>query len=283
MLRIAVQSKGRLFDDTMNLLAEADIKVSASKRTLLVQSSNFPLEVLYLRDDDIPQSVASGVADLGVVGENEFVERGEDADIISRLGFSKCRLSLAIPKEIDYPGIEWFNGKKIATSYPGILRHFMEKHGINTEIHVITGSVEISPAIGLADGIFDIVSSGSTLVSNNLREVEIVMQSEALLIGNKNLDDEKKATLQEMLFRFEAVRSAEDKKYVRMNAPKARLQEIIDVLPGLKSPTIIPLADDDWCSVHTVLDQKRFWEIIGKLKEMGAQGILVTPIEKMIL
>ena len=283
MLRIAVQSKGRLFDDTMNLLAEADIKVSASKRTLLVQSSNFPLEVLYLRDDDIPQSVASGVADIGVVGENEFVERGEDADIISRLGFSKCRLSLAIPKEIDYPGIEWFNGKKIATSYPGILRHFMEKHGINTEIHVITGSVEISPGIGLADGIFDIVSSGSTLVSNNLREVEIVMQSEALLIGNKNLNDEKKATLQEMLFRFEAVRSAEDKKYVRMNAPKARLQEIIDVLPGLKSPTIIPLADDDWCSVHTVLDQKRFWEIIGKLKEMGAQGILVTPIEKMIL
>ena len=283
MLRIAVQSKGRLFDDTMNLLAEADIKVSASKRTLLVQSSNFPLEVLYLRDDDIPQSVASGVADLGVVGENEFVERGEDADIISRLGFSKCRLSLAIPKDIDYPGLEWFNGKKIATSYPGILRHFMEKHGINTEIHVITGSVEISPGIGLADGIFDIVSSGSTLVSNNLREVEIVMQSEPLLIGNKEMDAEKKATLQEMLFRFEAVRSAEDKKYVRMNAPKARLQDIINVLPGLKSPTVIPLADDEWCSVHTVLDQKRFWEIIGKLKEMGAQGILVTPIEKMIL
>ena len=283
MLRIAVQSKGRLFDDTMNLLAEADIKVSSSKRTLLVQSSNFPLEVLYLRDDDIPQSVASGVADLGVVGENEFVERGEDADIISRLGFSKCRLSLAIPKDIDYPGLEWFNGKKIATSYPGILRHFMEKHGINTEIHVITGSVEISPGIGLADGIFDIVSSGSTLVSNNLREVEIVMQSEALLIGNKEMDAEKKATLQEMLFRFEAVRSAEDKKYVRMNAPKARLQDIINVLPGLKSPTVIPLADDEWCSVHTVLDQKRFWEIIGKLKEMGAQGILVTPIEKMIL
>ena len=283
MLRIAVQSKGRLFDDTMNLLAEAVIKVSASKRTLLVQSSNFPLEVLYLRDDDIPQSVASGVADLGVVGENEFVERGEEAEIISRLGFSKCRLSLAIPKDIDYPGLEWFNGKKIATSYPGILRHFMDKHGINTEIHVITGSVEISPGIGLADGIFDIVSSGSTLVSNNLREVEIVMQSEALLIGNKDMDAEKRKTLQEMLFRFEAVRSAEDKKYVRMNAPKARLQEIIDVLPGLKSPTIIPLADEDWCSVHTVLDQKRFWEIIGKLKDMGAQGILVTPIEKMIL
>ena len=283
MLRIAVQSKGRLFEDTMNLLAEADIKISSSKRTLLVQSSNFPLEVLYLRDDDIPQSVASGVADIGVVGENELVERGEEADIVSRLGFSRCRLSLAIPKDIEYPGLEWFNGKKIATSYPGILRHYMENHGIKTDIHVITGSVEISPGIGLADAIFDIVSSGSTLVSNNLREVEGVMQSEALLIGNKQLDAEKRKTLDEMLFRFAAVRSAEDKKYVRMNAPKSRLQDIIDVLPGLKSPTVIPLADEEWCSVHTVLDQKRFWEIIGKLKEMGAQGILVTPIEKMIL
>ena len=283
MLRIAVQSKGRLFDDTMNLLAEADIKVSSGRRTLLVQSQNFPLEVLYLRDDDIPQSVASGVADIGVVGENEFVERGEDAEIISRLGFSKCRLSLAIPKDINYQGLAWFNGKKIATSYPNILQHFMEQHNINAEIHVITGSVEISPGIGLADGIFDIVSSGSTLVSNNLSEVEVVMQSEALLIGNKNMSQEKREILEQMLFRFKAVKDAEDKKYVRMNAPKARLQEIISVLPGLKSPTIIPLADDDWCSAHTVLDQKRFWEIIGKLKEMGAQGILVTPIEKMIL
>ena len=295
MLRIAVQSKGRLFEDTMNLLSEADIKISASKRTLLVQSPNFPLEVLYLRDDDIPQSVATGVADIGVVGENEFVERlrvgepegsgmrGEDADIISRLGFSKCRLSLAIPKDIDYQGVEWFQGKKIATSYPGILRRFLEEHHIDAEIHVITGSVEISPGIGLADGIFDIVSSGSTLVSNNLREVEVVMQSEALLIGNKQLSQEKRDILEQMLFRFKAVKEAEEKKYVRMNAPKARLQEIIGVLPGLKSPTIIPLADDEWCSVHTVLDQKQFWEIIGKLKDMGAQGILVTPIEKMIL
>ena len=283
MLRIAVQSKGRLFDDTMNLLNEADIKVSASKRTLLVQSGNFPMEVLYLRDDDIPQSVASGVADLGVVGENEFVEKGEDADIVARLGFSKCRLSLAIPKEIDYTGVGWFQGKKIATSYPNILQDYLQRHGIEAEIHVITGSVEISPGIGLADGIFDIVSSGSTLVSNNLREVEVVMQSEALLIGNRQLSEEKRRTLEQMLFRFKAVKDAEDKKYVRMNAPKARLQEIISVLPGLKSPTIIPLADDEWCSVHTVLDQKQFWEIIGKLKEMGAQGILVTPIEKMIL
>ena len=283
MLRIAVQSKGRLFDDTMNLLTEADIKISSGRRTLLVQSGNFPLEVLYLRDDDIPQSVASGVADIGVVGENEFIERNEDAEIISRLGFSKCRLSLAIPKDIDYRGVNWFNGKKIATSYPHILKTFLDKEGISAEIHVITCSVEISPGIGLADGIFDIVSSGSTLVSNNLREVEVVMQSEALLIGNKNLSKEKRATLEEMLFRFKAVKDAEDKKYVRMNAPKAHLEEIISVLPGLKSPTIIPLADEDWCSVHTVLDQKRFWEIIGKLKELGAQGILVTPIEKMIL
>lgn len=283
MLRIAVQSKGRLYEDTMSLLAEADIKISASKRTLLVQSTNFPVEVLYLRDDDIPQSVATGVADLGVVGKNEYIERGGGSDIVSRLGFSKCRLSLAIPKDIDYQGLKWFNNKKIATSYPVILKDFLNKNNINAEIHVITGSVEISPGIGLADAIFDIVSSGSTLVSNNLREVEVVMESEALLIGNKSMDEHKKSVLKEMLFRFSAVKNAEDKKYVRMNVPKNRLEEIINVLPGLKSPTIIPLADDAWCSVHTVLSQKRFWEIIGKLKELGAQGILVTPIEKMIL
>ena len=283
MLRIAVQSKGRLYDDTMNLLAEADIKISSSKRTLLVQSTNFPIEVLYLRDDDIPQSVATGVADVGIVGENEFCERGEDADIVERLGFSKCRLSLAIPKDINYTGLEWFEGKKIATSYPNILRRYMDEHEIDIEIHVITGSVEISPGIGLADGIFDIVSSGSTLISNNLREVEVLMKSEALLIANKELDDTKRETLQELLFRIGAVRQAEDKKYVRMNVPKDMLDEIIKVLPGLKSPTIIPLADEQWCSVHTVLNQKRFWEIIGRLKSLGAQGILVTPIEKMIL
>lgn len=283
MLRIAVQSKGRLYEDTMGLLAEADIKVPSSKRTLLVKSNNFPLEILYLRDDDIPQSVASGVADIGIVGENEFAERGEDAQIISRLGFSKCRLSLAIPKSVDYRGLEWFNGRKIATSYPNILRKFMNKNGIRTDIHVITGSVEISPGIGLADGIFDIVSSGSTLVSNNLKEVEVVMESEAVLIGNWHMDDQKHQILNEMLFRFEAVRSARDKKYVMMNAPKSKIDEITSVLPGIKSPTVIPLADPEWCSIHTVLDEKRFWEIIGKLKELGAQGILVTPIEKMIL
>jgi len=283
MLRIAVQSKGRLFEDTMNLLKETGIKVSSSKRTLLVQSSNFPLEVLFLRDDDIPQTVADGVADVGIVGENEFVERNEKADVVKRLGFSKCRISLAIPKAVEYPGVEWFNDKKIATSYPVILKKFMDERGVKTHIHVIQGSVEIAPGIGLADGIFDIVSSGSTLVSNNLKEVEVVMQSEALLIGNPNLSDEKKAILDDLLFRINSVLIAEDKKYVRMNAPKSRLSEIVKVLPGLKSPTIIPLADDEWCSVHAVLDEKHFWEIVGQLKALGAEGILVTPIEKMIL
>ena len=283
MLRIAVQAKGRLFEETMALLEESDIKLSTTKRTLLVQSSNFPVEVLFLRDDDIPQSVATGVADLGIVGENEFVERQEDAEIIKRLGFSKCRLSLAMPKDIEYPGLSWFNGKKIATSYPGILDAFMKSNGVKAEVHVITGSVEVAPGIGLADAIFDIVSSGSTLVSNRLKEVEVVMRSEALLIGNKNMSKEKKEILDELLFRMDAVKTAEDKKYVLRNAPKDKREDIIAVLPGMKSPTVMPLAQDGWCSVHTVLDEKRFWEIIGKLKALGAEGILVLPIEKMII
>lgn len=283
MLRIAVQSKGRLYEETMSLLKEADIKLRASKRTLLVQSPNFPIEVLFLRDDDIPQTVASGVADVGVVGENEYAEKEEKANLVKRLGFSKCRLSLAIPKDIEYPGVEWFEGKKIATSYPVILKDFMAKKKVNTEIHVITGSVEIAPGIQLADGIFDIVSSGSTLVSNRLKEVEVVMKSEAVLITNNELTEDKKAILEELLFRINAVQVAEDKKYVLLNAPKENLEEIIAVLPGIKSPTVMPLAEEGWCSVHTVLDQKCFWESIGKLKELGAQGILVIPIEKMIV
>lgn len=283
MLRIAVQAKGRLYEETMALLEESDIKLSTAKRTLLVQSLNFPIEVLFLRDDDIPQSVATGVADLGIVGENEYMERQEDAEIIKRLGFSKCRLSLAMPKDIDYPGLEWFNGKKIATSYPGILNNFMKANGVTADVHVITGSVEVAPGIGLADAIFDIVSSGSTLVSNRLKEVEVVMKSEALLIGNKALTPEKKEILNELLFRMDAVKIAEDKKYVLMNAPKNKLEDIVAVLPGMKSPTVMPLAQEGWCSVHTVLDEKRFWEIIGKLKALGAEGILVLPIEKMIV
>ena len=283
MLRIAVQSKGRLYDETMALLQESGISLGVSKRTLLVQAGNFPVEVLFLRDDDIPQSVAGGVADVGIVGENEYVERQEKADVIKRLGFSRCRLSLAIPKAVEYPGIEWFNGKKIATSYPGILKAFLKAKGINAETHVITGSVEIAPGIGLADAIFDIVSSGSTLVSNNLREVEVVMQSEALLIGNPKLDAEKKAILEELLFRFDAVKAAQGKKYIMMNVPDDRMSEVLAELPGIKSPTVMPLATKGWSSVHTVLDEKRFWEIIGKLKAAGAEGILVLPIEKMIL
>ncbi len=283
MLRIAVQSKGRLFEDTMSLLAEAGIKVSSSKRTLLVQSSNFPIEVLYLRDDDIPQSVATGVADLGIVGQNEFEERQEEADVVRPLGFSRCRLSLAIPKAIEYTGLKWFEGRKIATSYPNILRRFMQANHIAADIHVITGSVEISPGIGLADAIFDIVSSGSTLVSNNLREVEVVMQSEAVLIANRDLSAEKRSVLNELLFRIEAVKAAEEKKYVLMNVPTDKVADVVAVLPGAKSPTVMPLATEGWSSVHTVIDEKRFWEIIRQLKELGAQGILVLPIEKMIL
>lgn len=283
MIRIAIQSKGRLHDDSMALLAEADVKLSESKRTLISDSTSFPLQALYMRDDDIPETVASGVADIGIVGENEFLERGFDAEVVERLGFSKCRLSLAVPKEAMYNGHQWFDGRTIATSYPNILRRFLKENNIHAEVQVINGSVEISPAIGLADAIFDIVSSGSTLVSNNLREVETVIRSEAILIGNKNMSDEKREILKELLFRFKAVRSAEDRKYVLMNVPRTKLDDIIGILPGIKSPTVMPLADKDWCSVHTVLEEKRFWEIIGQLKAAGAQGILVLPIEKMIL
>lgn len=283
MLRIAVQSKGRLYDETMMLLEEAGIRLNRGKRILLLSAKGFPVEVLFLRDDDIPQSVANGVADIGIVGENEYVEKGQEARLVKRLGFSKCRLSLAIPKDEEYEGVQWFEGKTIATSYPEILNDYLSKNGVKSNLHVISGSVEIAPGIGLADAIFDIVSSGSTLVSNQLKEVEVVMQSEALLIAGNNLSDEKQAILDELLFRFEAIQMAEGKKYVLLNAPKARLDEIIEVLPGMKSPTITPLADADWVSVQSVISEKHFWEIIGKLKSLGAEGILVLPIEKMIV
>lgn len=283
MLRIAVQSKGRLYDETMLLLEEAGIKLNKGKRILLLSAKGFPVEVLFLRDDDIPQSVANGVADVGIVGENEYVEKGSQAELIKRLGFSKCRLSLAIPKDEEYNGIEWFEGKTIATSYPGILDAYLKENKVGAELHVISGSVEIAPGIGLADAIFDIVSSGSTLVSNRLKEVEVVMASEALLIANKKLTDEKKEILNELLFRFEAIQAAEGKKYVLLNAPKENLDQIIEVLPGMKSPTVTPLADGGWVSIQSVIAEKHFWEIIGKLKSLGAEGILVLPIEKMIL
>lgn len=283
LLRIAVQSKGRLYEETMTMLAESSIKIESGKRTLLVPAKNFPVEILYLRDDDIPQAVASGIADVGIVGENEYAERAEEADIIKRLDFSKCRLSLAIPKAVDYKGLSWFAGKKIATSYPNILRNFLKKNNINAEVHVITGSVEIAPGIGLADCIFDIVSSGSTLVSNNLSEVEVVMKSEAVLIGNKNLSTEKKEILSELLFRFDSYKNAEGKKYVVLNIPTEKIEAAAALLPGMKAPTITKLETEGWSSMASVLEEKHFWEIIGKLKQLGAEGILVMPIEKMIL
>ncbi len=283
MLRIAIQSKGRLFEDCMDLLKESGIKLSNAKRTLLIPSKNFPLEVLYLRDDDIPECVANGVADVGIVGLNEFNERQKPAKIVKNLGFSKCRLSLAIPQLIDYPGIEWFNGKKIATSYPVILQQWLDKNGIKADIHVITGSVEISPNIGLGDAIFDIVSSGSTLVSNRLKEVEVVVESEAVLIANNNLDAEKQEILEELMFRFEAVRSAEDKKYVMMNVPTESLDAILAMLPASKAPTVIDLATPGWHAVHTVISEKLFWQLVGKLKAAGAEGILAMNIEKIVM
>jgi len=253
MLRIAVQSKGRLYDETMSLLEEAGISLKAGKRILLITAKDFPVEVLFLRDDDIPQTVANGTADVGIVGENEFIEKGSDARLVKRLGFSSCRLSLAIPKDEDYKGIEWFNGKTIATSYPKILQKFLDENDVKANLHIISGSVEIAPGIGLADAIFDIVSSGSTLVSNQLKEVEVVMQSEALLIADPALSEEKQAILDELLFRFEAVMEADGKKYVLLNAPKEQLAAITEILPGMKSPTVTPLANGDWVSVQSVI------------------------------
>ena len=284
MLRIAIQSKGRLYDDTVNLLKEADAKFNRTERALLTQSVSFPLEALYLRDDDIPETVANGVADIGVVGLNEVLEKDENVKVLLHLGVSKCRLSIAVPKDVTYTGPKWLEGKRIATSYPHILQKFLKQNGVKAQIHVITGSVEITPLIGLSDAIFDIVSSGSTLVSNNLSEVEVIQKSDAVLIANRNLTAENKATVSELIFRFQSAIAARDKKYVMMNAPKSSVKKILGILPAsIKSPTIIPLADDDWCSIHTVLEEKSFWEIIGQLKKAGAQGILVVPIEKMVI
>ncbi|NLI72391.1 MAG: ATP phosphoribosyltransferase [Bacteroidales bacterium] len=283
MLRIAVQTKGRLHEDSMSLLSETGIKLEFGKRQLLQPAKNFPVEVLFLRDDDIPQAVADGVSDVGIVGENEYAEKNKRVNIVKRLGFSKCRLSLAIPKALDYTGVEWFNGKVIATSYPEVLKSYLKEKNVKADIHLITGSVEIAPGIGLADAIFDIVSSGSTLVTNHLKEVEVVMRSEAVLIANPALSTEKKEILDELLFRMDAVQLAQDKKYVLMNVPTENIKEIVEVIPGMRSPTVMPLAKDGWSSLHAVINEKGFWEIIGQLKNLGAEGILVIPIEKMIL
>ncbi|MCF8358299.1 MAG: ATP phosphoribosyltransferase [Prolixibacteraceae bacterium] len=283
ILRIAIQTKGRLNEESVELIRECGIKLTVGKRQLLSPAKNFPVEVLYLRDDDIPESVADGVADVGIVGENEMLEKDKDVELVKRLGFSRCRLSLAIPKGQEYNGPQWFEGKKIATSYPVILGKYFAERNINAEIHVITGSVEIAPGIGLADAIFDIVSSGGTLVSNGLKEVEVVAPSEAVMIKTPGLSAEKQVVLDELLFRIESVERSKGKKYIMLNAPNNKLDQIISMLPGMKSPTVMPLAESGWSSVHSVIEEKFFWENISKLKAMGAEGILVLPIEKMIM
>jgi ATP phosphoribosyltransferase len=281
-LRIAIQTKGRLNEESLLLLEETGIKLIDGKRRLISSAKNFPLEVLYLRDDDIPQCVADGVADVGIVGKNEMEEQKKLVEVIKYLGFSKCRLSLAIPKDQAYPGIQWFEGKKIATSYPAILKEYLDQNNIQSDIHFIAGSVEIAPGIGLADAIFDIVSSGSTLVSNRLKEVEVVMKSEAVMIADPALSKEKQAILDELIFRIESVENGKGKKYILLNAPNEKMEQIIKVLPGMTSPTLMPLAKPGWSSLHSVITESEFWEVIGNLKRNGAEGILVLPIEKII-
>jgi ATP phosphoribosyltransferase len=282
-LKIAVQKSGRLSEKSLQLLQECNIKLTNGNRKLISVSSNFPIEILYLRDDDIPQCINDGVADIGIVGENEFLERSYSLKTYKNLGFAKCRLSLAIPKSEKYDSLEYFQNKKIATSYPFILKSFLDKNKINAKIHQISGSVEISPGIGLADAIFDIVSSGSTLIGNGLKEVEKVMDSEAVIIGRENLNSQKSEILNQLIFRINSVQKAKSNKYILLNAPNDKLEDIIKILPGMKSPTIMPLVDDNWCSLHSVVNEDKFWEVIDQLKANGAEGILVIPIEKMIL
>ena len=283
LLRIAVQKSGRLSEKSIALLEEAGISLTNGNRKLLSKSSNFPIEVLYLRDDDIPQYINDNVADIGIVGENIILEKPCDVKVVKKLGFARCRLSLAIPKNENYQDVSFFENKRIATSYPNILKKFLEEKKVNAAIHEISGSVEVAPGIGLADGIFDIVSSGSTLISNGLKEVEKVMTSEAIIIASKNMNQQKQAILDKLLFRLSSVLTAKNNKYILLNAPNESLKEIINVIPGMKSPTVMPLAEEGWSSVHSVLKESQFWEIIDQLKDLGAQGILVIPIEKMIV
>jgi ATP phosphoribosyltransferase len=282
-LRIAIQKSGRLHDDSIKLLKECGIDINNGVNKLKTEASNFPLEVFFLRDDDIPQYVEDGVADIGIVGENVIIEKARPVKIAEKLGFGKCRLSLAIPKATEYNGVKDMDKLRIATSYPVILQNFLTQHNISAEIHEISGSVEIAPGIGLADAICDLVSSGSTLFMNGLKEVEVILKSEAALISNDNLTPEQEVLLQKLLFRIQAVKKAKNNKYVLLNAPNDKLQEIISLLPGMKSPTVLPLAEEGWSSVHSVLNENDFWDIIENLKAAGAQGILVVPIEKMII
>lgn len=282
-LKIALQKSGRLSEKSIALLEECGLKFPNGGGKLIAESSNFPVEILFLRDDDIPQYVEQNVAHIGIIGENVFIESQKQINIIEKLNFSGCRLSLAVPKETDYEEVSFFNNKKIATSYPNILQNYFNENGINATVEVISGSVEIAPGIGLADGICDIVSSGSTLLSNGLKEVEIVLKSQAVLVSNQNLDEEVQSILNKLLFRIRSVQKAKENKYILLNTPNKQLEKIVQILPGMNSPTILPLAKEGWSSLHSVISEEKFWEIIDELKEAGAEGILVVPIEKMIL
>ncbi|WNJ18722.1 ATP phosphoribosyltransferase [Pontibacter sp. G13] len=283
VLRLAVQKSGRLAERSLEFIKECGIAYSRNKAKLKTTAYNFPLELLFLRDDDIPKYVASGVADIGIIGENVLAEKEQSVELVERMGFSKCRLSVAVPQNGEYPGIQSLEGKKIATSYPNLLKNFLAKQGVTADIHEISGSVEIAPSIGLADAVCDLVSTGSTLLSNGLKEVEVIFRSEAVMIAQQNLAPEKQAILDDLLFRIKAVLRAEDYKYVLMNVPNDSIDQVVGLIPGMKSPTITPLADSGWSSLHSVIKEDDFWEVIDNLRKAGAQGILVVPIEKMIL
>ena len=282
-LKIAIQKSGRLHDGSISLLKECGIDISNGVNKLKAEASNFPLEVFFLRDDDIPQYVEDAVADIGIVGENVVLEKSKKVDIVEKLGYGKCRLSIAVGRNEKYENLQYIQGKKIATSYPVLVQNFLKENNVTAEIHEISGSVEIAPGIGLADAICDLVSSGSTLFMNGLKEVETILQSQAVLIRHKQLDETQVQLLNKLLFRIKAVKKAKNNKYILLNAPNDNLEEIISLLPGMKSPTVLPLAQAGWSSVHSVLNENEFWEIIEKLKQAGAQGILVIPIEKMII
>jgi ATP phosphoribosyltransferase len=282
MIRIAIQAKGRLSEESVNLLVEAGLSIEEGKRKLLAKCGEFPMEVLFLRDDDIPGAVAMGIADIGIVGMNEVEERSANTKVMHKLGFSKCRISLAIPKASEYTGLEYFNGKRVATSYPAILKKFFKTRGISAQIHTITGSVEVAPSVGMADAIFDIVSTGGTLITNGLKEVEKVFFSEAVLIANPSLDKEKRETVIQLISRFESVERSRGMKYLLMNLPEDKLEAATGILPGMRSPTVLPLAQKGWCSIHVVVEERELWPKMEKLKAIGAEGILVLSLEKIL-
>ncbi|WP_223598675.1 ATP phosphoribosyltransferase [Chryseobacterium sp. GVT01B] len=282
-LKIAIQKSGRLYEESLQLLKDCGIFVNNGKDQLKVSVDNFPMEIMYLRNSDIPQYLEDGVVDVAILGENLLIEKGKNIKTIQKLGFSKCRVSLAVPKEVETDELSYFQGKKIATSYPNTLKSFLEKEGITSDIHVISGSVEIAPNIGLADGICDIVSSGSTLFKNGLRETVTLLKSEAVLAQTPQLSLEKEAIVEKFVFRIKAVLKAKNSKYILMNVPNEKIQKVSEVLPVLKSPTVIPLAEEGWSSIHSVIDEERFWEVIDELKDNGAQDILIIPIDKMVI